>query len=198
MFTSSLEIWYYESFLKSSFYEKSHLFTNFFMFVIQFYTFSYVLLAIIGFYANLRITCAIFRNNTIFFGHTIAKIQIEMKNTLHKKKPYYLQPSGLNPQSNCSLLCVWHFWSLGQFPLMPSSGLQCILCGFGFLHTLKLTKLNFERYMEPTWRRSYYLSFSFLQLSAAPHTCLHTLSSSPECRVQTLHIENSYQDWNWN
>ena len=183
---------------ESSFYEKSHLFTNFFRFVIQFYTFSYVLLAIIGFYANLRISCAIFRRNTIFFGHTIAKIQIEMKNTLHKKKPYYLQLSGLNPQSNCSLLCVWHFWSLGQFPFMPSSGLQCILCGFGFLHTLKLTKLNFERYMVPTWRKSYYLFFSFLQLSAAPHTCLHTLSSSPECRVQTLHIENSYQDWNWN
>ena len=163
------------------------------------------MLAIIGFYANLRITCAIFRRNTIFFGHTIAKIQIEMKNTLHKKKPYYLQLSGLNPQSNCSLLCVWHFWSLGQSPFLPWLGLQRVLSGIGseyawisFLHTLKLRKLNFERYMVPTWRKSYYLFFSFLQFSAAPHISSHTLSSSPEYRVQTLHIENSYQDWNWN
>ena len=87
MFTSSsVGIWDSESFLKSSSFLKNlHLFTNFFTFVIQFYTFSYVLLAIIGFYANLRISCAIFRRNTIFFGHTIAKIQIEMKNTLDKK-----------------------------------------------------------------------------------------------------------------
>ena len=119
-----------------------------------------------------------------------------MKNTLHKKKPYYLQLSGLNPQSNCSLLCVWHFWSLGQSPFLPWLGLQRVLSGIGseyawisFLHTLKLTKLNFERYMVPTWRKSYYLFFSFLQLSAAPHTCLHTPPISPNPRVQILHIE---------
>ena len=51
--------------------------------IIQFRTFAYILP--VSNNANLRIPFAIFRIIAEFFGHTIAKIQLEMRNRLEKK-----------------------------------------------------------------------------------------------------------------
>ena len=86
MFTSSIETWDSESFLKRSDFLKNPIYfliTIYFVTsIIQFHTFAYILPVPKN--ANLRIPFAIFRIIAQFFGHTIAKIQLEMKNTLEK------------------------------------------------------------------------------------------------------------------
>ena len=69
------------SFLKNPIYLQITIY--FVTSIIQFHTFAYI--RPLPIYANLRIPFAIFRIITKIVGHTIAKIQHEMRNTLKKK-----------------------------------------------------------------------------------------------------------------
>ena len=76
-----------ESFLKRSRFLKNPIYLQITIYFVtsisQSYTFSFV--SATGMYANLIIPFAIFRLIAKIFGHTIAKIQLKMRNTLKKK-----------------------------------------------------------------------------------------------------------------
>ena len=190
MFTSSsVWIWDSESFLKSSSFLKNlHLFTNFFTFVIQFYTFSYVLLAIIGFYANLRISCAIFRRNTIFFGHTIAKIQIEMKNTLHKKKTLLSTTVGVEPTIELFFVVCVTFLITGAISINAIIGIAMYFVWFWFLTYAKIDKIEFWK-IYGTYLKKILLSFLFFFaiIGSSTHLLTYFIKFSGVSRANPSH-----------